>query len=41
MLYYIINGGFMDNEWINEQAEAYGMTPQQFVAWLIATGHVG
>ena len=31
----------MDNDWINEQAEAYGMTPEQFVAWLIATGHVG
>ena len=31
----------MDNDWINEQAEAHGMTPQQFIAWLIATGHVG
>ena len=31
----------MDNDWVNEQAELHGMTPQQFIAWLIATGHVG
>ena len=28
----------MDNEWITEQAEKYGMTEQQFLAFLAASG---
>ena len=38
MLYYFINGGNMNKDWIKVEAKKRGITEQQFLAMLLASG---